>query len=127
MKECQPERMLRWPGAVMKKPTDLTVEILRKIHAEAAKTNERLEETNRSVQETNERLEALRAVTETGMARLEKRLIESEIRTATAVTELTGTVRELTGVLRAQHDVRPRLEKCEQDIAELQRRLAHAS
>jgi hypothetical protein len=50
---------------------------------------------------------------------LSRRIVESEIRTATAITELAGSVREMTGVLRTSADLRPRVEKCEEDVAEL--------
>jgi hypothetical protein len=39
------------------------------------------------------------------------------------ITELAGTVHEMTGVLRAQHDLRPRVERCERDIADIRRRM----
>lgn len=54
---------------------------------------------------------------------LGQRIAESELRTATAIADLAGTVREMTTVLKAQHDLRPRVERCEQEIADLKRRL----
>ncbi len=59
---------------------------------------------------TNERLDTLA-----------RRVVESEVRTSTAITDLAGTVREMTSVLRTANDLRPRLERCEQDIAEIKR------
>ena len=35
--------------------------------------------------------------------------------------DLAGTVRELTSTLRAQSDLRPRVEHCEHDIENLKR------
>ena len=87
----------------MKKPTDLTVAILKEIRGEARKTNARLDQTNAR------------------LSSLEKRLVESELRTATALTDLAGTVRDMTAVFRAQADLRPRVEKCERDIESLKR------
>src|SRR5438093_7893419 len=98
------------------KGIDVTVEVLREIRDAVGQTNVRLEavgrdlgqridETNRRVDETN------------------KRIVESELRTATALTDLAGTIREMTSLLRAQHDMRPRLEKCEQEIVALKHRL----
>jgi len=52
-----------------------------------------------------------------------RRVVESEVRTATAITELHGTVHDLVDVLRAQHDVRPRLERAEREITEIKNRL----
>ena len=80
-------------------PTDLTIEILKDIRAE--------------IRETRLDLETLT-----------RRVVESEIRTTTAITDLAGTVRDLTGILRASHDLRPRVERCEVDIADLKRRLS---
>ena len=54
---------------------------------------------------------------------LSRRVVESEIRTATAIADLAGAVNQMTGVLRASHDLRPRAERCEQDIAELKKRV----
>jgi cellulose biosynthesis protein BcsQ len=84
-------------------PTDITILILTDIRDQAKLTNERLE---------------------TMREELSRRIVESEIRTSTAITELAGTVRDMTHVLRASHDVRPRLERCEKDIADLRRRIA---
>jgi uncharacterized protein YceH (UPF0502 family) len=53
-------------------------------------------------------------------------VVESELRTATAITDLAVTVRDMTSVLRAQSDLRPRVERCEQDIAKLKERLPAA-
>ena len=90
-------------------PTDLTIEILKDIRDEVRQTNVRLDETNERV--------------ETGLADVSRRIVESEIRTSTAIADLAGTVREMTSVLRAQHDLRPRVERCERDIVELQRKV----
>jgi predicted nucleic acid-binding Zn-ribbon protein len=96
-------------GDDMKK-TDLTVEILKDIREELRGTNERLEKLgdrlDARIDETNQRLD------ETN-----RRLVASEIRTATAIT---GDVHELTTFLRAQNDLRPRMDRCERDIAHLQ-------
>lgn len=51
------------------------------------------------------------------------RIMESELRTATALTDLATNVREVTAVLRTQHDLRPRLERCEREIVDLRARL----
>ena len=67
--------------------------------------------------ETNEGVDTMRE-------ELSRRIVESEIRASAAMTDLAGRVHELTDVLRASHDLRPRLERCEQDIVELKRRLS---
>jgi methyl-accepting chemotaxis protein len=108
-------------------PTDITIEILKDIRSEIRETrqdlsqridqtNVRLDQMNGQLGETNERVDTMRE-------ELSRRIVESEIRTSTAITDLAGTVHELTDVLRASHDLRPRVERCELDIVELKRRL----
>ncbi|HEX8792880.1 MAG TPA: hypothetical protein VF765_18165 [Polyangiaceae bacterium] len=87
-------------------PTDLTIEILKNIRDEVRQTRTDL----------SGRIDTMRD-------ELSRRIVESEIRTSTAVTELAGAVSQMTGVLRASHDLRPRVERCELDIAELKKRV----
>ncbi len=101
-------------------PTDLSIEILKSIHDEIRATNGRLDQTNGRLDQTNERLEHLRE-------ELSQRIVHSEIRTATALTELAGSVREMTGVLKSSIELRPRVERCEQNIAELREELHRVS
>ena len=93
-------------------PTDVTIEILKGIRDEGRKTNERLDETNQRLVQLGEDLSP--------------RIVESEMQTATAIADLAGTVRDLVTVLRSNNDLRPRLERCEQDIAILKGRLPDA-
>jgi hypothetical protein len=99
-------------------PKDVTVEILRSIRDEARATNSRLDglavELVHTRTELGERIDALT-----------RRVVDSEVRTATAIVDLHGTLHEVADLLRAQHDLRPRLERCEQDIGALKRRLKH--
>ncbi|HVU01298.1 MAG TPA: hypothetical protein VHE30_06085, partial [Polyangiaceae bacterium] len=74
-------------------PVNLTVRILREIRDEIRRTND-------EIRKTNERVDAMR--TDLG-----GRIVESELRTASAITDLAVTVREMTSVLRAQQDLRP--------------------
>jgi hypothetical protein len=62
-----------------------------------------------------------------GLSDLAQRIVHSEIRTATAIAELAGDIREMTGVLRNASELRPRVERCEHDIADLRARLDAAS
>lgn len=122
-------------------PTDLTLEILKDIRSELRSTNTRLDQANARLDQTNTRLDQTNAILDQANARLDtmngrlaetenkldalgRRVVESEIRTATAITELAGSVQDLTRMLRAQHDLRPRVEQCEPDIAEIRRRLS---
>lgn len=104
----------------MKKPVDLTLEVLKSIRDEVKKTNTRLDATNTRLDALSDDVKELRD-------ELGRRIVESELCTATAITELAGTVRELTTILRAQGELRPRVEKCEQEIAEIKRQLPRAS
>lgn len=107
-------------------PTDITIAILKDIRASVNETNIRLDQTNtrleqthKRIDQTNERLDQTNERLETMREELSRRIVESELRTSTAIAELAGTVREMTQVLRASHDLRPRVERCEQDIREL--------
>ncbi len=118
-------------GGDVKKKNDLTVEILKDIRtelrgvkAEISATNARLDA---GLEATNLRLDALRDETSARFDELGRRIVESELRTATAITDLAGTVRDLTGMLRAQNDLRPRVERCELDIADLRAQVGKAS
>ena len=51
--------------------------------------------------------------------RLERRVTATEVRLATEITSLAAAVNELTGLLRSERDLRPRVERCEADIASL--------
>ena len=90
-------------------PTDLTLEVLNGIRQELRETRDAL---GSRLDGTNERLEDV-----------SRRVVESEIRTSTAIADLAGTVREMTSVLRAANDLRPRVERCEHDIADIKRRV----
>lgn len=100
-------------------PTDLTLEVLKQIRDEGKRTGERIDETNARLNETNVRLESLRDD-------LGRRIVESEHRTATAITDLSGSVRELIGAIKEDRDLRGRLERVEKDVAALKQRLPDA-
>jgi hypothetical protein len=93
-------------------PTELTIEILKDIRA--------------GIEKTNERVDSLREDTNARLDLLSRRIVESEVRTSTAIVDLAGTVREMTTVLRTQSDLRPRVERCERDIEELRQRTSGA-
>ena len=94
------------------RPTNITIKILEGIRDEIRTTRTDLSDR---IDQTNGRLDEMRT-------ELSRRIVESEVRTSTAITDLAGTVRDLTVVLRAQGELRPRVEKCERDIDELRRR-----
>ncbi len=102
--------------------SSLTIEILKGIREEVKGTNARIDATNARLDETNARLDGTNVRVDGLREELSRRIVESEIRTSTAIADLAGTVRELTGVLRAQGDLRPRVERCERDIEDLKKR-----
>jgi hypothetical protein len=78
-----------------------------------------LSPTNSRLNETNVRLESLRED-------LGRRIVESELHTATAITDLAGSVRELITSIKEDRDLRGRVDRCEKDIAQLKTRLPDA-
>ncbi len=102
-------------------PVDITVKILVEIRDEIRKTNERIDETNTRldarIDQTNTRLDEVKES-------LSRAIVESEIRTATAITGLGGTLQEIKDMLSDRLEVRDRVDRCEQDIAVIKGRLA---
>ena len=72
-----------------------------------------LREVRHEIRNTNERLD-----------RAEDRIVASEIRTATAITDLHGTLREVSDWLKDQRDLRDRVQRCEHEIGELKKRVS---
>jgi chromosome segregation ATPase len=97
--------------------TELKAE-LREVHAELRETRNEL---SLGIARTNERLEEVRDELKADLGQLAARMTESEVRLATATTELVGTVRDLTGHLaewREEHredraDLRRRVDRLE--------------
>ena len=88
-------------------------------------TNQRLDATNQRFDATNERLEAVRVELKAEIAQTRNEaahnLLASEMRMATRVTEQTAATRDLYTLLTERFELRDRVERCEQQIAELQR------
>lgn len=112
----------------MAKTTDLSLAVLKAIRDEIKKTNSGLDQLRKEmsgrIDALREGVTELREETNTRFDELGRRIVESELRTATALTDLAGTIRDMTTLLKSQADLRPRLDKCEQEIAEIKRRLA---
>jgi len=83
-------------------PTDITVQILQDIRNGIQQTNERLSQTNERM---DERFELLG-----------RRLTESELRTATALTEVASTLGGIKRLLAERLDLSERVESCEKEI-----------
>ena len=87
------------------KPTNVTVKILRQIRDSVEKTNARLDETSNVMQQKFDLLT--------------DRVVEGEIRKATAITALAGTLDAVKNLLVDRLDLRDRVERCERDIVVL--------
>jgi len=105
---------------------DLTVEILKGIRTEIRETNARLEQTNVRLDGLATKVDGVTSHVDALEEGLGRRIVESEMRTATALTDLAGTIRDLTVLLRSQADLQPRVERCEQEIEALKARLPDA-
>ena len=104
-------------------PTDLTLEVLKSIRDEVRETRMELSGEVRDVRAELSGLSGEVREIRTDLAAVARRVVESEVRTSTAITELHGTVRDLVDVLRSQQDVRPRIERAEHEITEIKHRL----
>jgi len=82
------------------KSTDETIELLRGIRTD-------IQSVGGDVHCTREELSQQ-------IEQLTLRLVESEERTATAITALVGTMAEMAAILRLQSELRPRVERCEE-------------
>ena len=115
--------MLRpMPG---KRRGDEQVEILRAIwnemkglNARVDQTNARLDQTNARIEQTNARLDAMRTEPRDEIDGLRRRVVESEVRLATATTQLASDVQALSGLIREWR------EEHRADRAELRTRVA---
>lgn len=104
-------------------PEDLTLEVLKQIRDDGKRNGERIDETNARLNETNACINVTNARLESLRDDLGRRIVESELRTATAITELSGSVRDLITVIKEDRDLRGRMERAEKDIASLKQRL----
>lgn len=96
-------------------PNDVTIEILKGIHREIQKTNER-------VDVTNDRLEGFAHSTIERLDRLEQRQAASEIRIATELVGVAGAVREVRDLLREDRAMRAQVADHEQRITAIEKR-----
>jgi len=108
-----------------KRRDDQQVEILRAIWSEMKalnagvdQTNARLDQTNARLDQTNARLEAIRVELRDEIDGLRRRVVESEVRLATATTQLSMDVQALSGLIREWR------EEHRGDRAELRARIA---
>ncbi len=84
---------------------DLTIQVLIEIRDQIGHTNARLDRVHED------------------LGTLASRMTESELRTATVMHEMVASNREIGAVLRTRLDLRDRVERCEQEILALQRKV----
>jgi uncharacterized protein YqfA (UPF0365 family) len=108
------------------KEDDLTVHILRDLRAELRSTSERLDRfesaTRAEFADVRADLAATRKELRAEIEAVRSQVVESELRTATRITEQTAATRDLYDLVHANLQLRDRVERCEQDIAELKDR-----
>jgi predicted nucleic acid-binding Zn-ribbon protein len=92
---------------------DLTVAILREIRDEIRTTNQRLDATR---EELSQRLDTTREELGQRIDETNRRIVESEVRLATAVTDLRQSVVEVRDLLKEQLDLRHRVERLERHV-----------
>jgi predicted nucleic acid-binding Zn-ribbon protein len=106
---------------------DLTIHVLREIRDEMRAMNQRIDITNGRLDGTNLRLERLedRLTHEIERTRLDlmNQIAQSEIRSVTAIHGLGGTLNDVHALFRDQLDLRPRVERCERELADLRERM----
>ena len=107
-------------------PENPTLEVLKQIRDDGKRNGERIDETNSRLNETNARINETNVRLGSLRDDLGRRIVESELRTATAITELSGSVRDLITVIKDDRDLRGRMERAERDIAALKQRLPDA-
>lgn len=105
------------------KPDDITVQILIEIRDEIRSNSQRIDQTNLRLDQTNLRIDMARDELGARIDGLGQRVVESELRTATAIDELGSTMRDVHGLLKDRLDLRDRVDRCERDIEDLKRRV----
>ena len=118
-------------------PTNMTVRILEQIRDSIGETNSRIDQTNSRIEQTNSRIDQTNAkldqkfdvltervgvltdrvdVLTEHVDALTSRVVDGEIRMATAITGVAGTLGQMKTLLEDRLDLRGRVERCEQDI-----------
>jgi hypothetical protein len=98
-------------------PTDLTVQILREIRDAIGQTNARLDQTNARLDQTNAQLDGTRD-------ELRRALVESEMRTPTAIAAVAGTLSDIKELLSDRLQLRDRVDRVEREVELIKARLA---
>lgn len=102
---------------------DITIEILKDIRQEIRGTNERVDRLDQRVDKLEIRLDRRIDGLHSELTGLRKDMIESEVRTATAIHDMHGTLRDVRDLLKDRLDLSDRVGRCEREIAELKQRV----
>jgi uncharacterized protein YhaN len=88
-------------------------------HLHVDQLEQRLERVDQKLDRVEQRLDDRIDTLETALGR---RIVESEIRTATALNGLAGTLQSVHDMLRDRFELRDRVARCERDIDQLRHR-----
>jgi uncharacterized protein YoxC len=103
------------------KGNNITLQVLIDIRDEIRGTNRRVDGLTQRVDGLNDRVDGLQLKVHEMREDLSQRIAHSEIRVATAITELAGSVNDMKTMLVDRLDLRDRVAQCERDIDELKR------
>jgi predicted nucleic acid-binding Zn-ribbon protein len=98
---------------------DVTLQVLVDIRDEIRGTNKRVDELKERVDHLEENVTREIKETNVRIDRLTDRVVASEIRVASALTEVVGSMNDVKSMLSERLDLRDRVANCERDIAEL--------
>lgn len=102
----------------------LKASLERELEATRVELGSRIDQTNARLDQTNARLDAVRSELKDEIDGLRRRVLESEVRLATAVTQLSTDVQSLSGLIREwreEHradraEMRVRLNRLEEHV-----------
>jgi chromosome segregation ATPase len=111
-------------------PTDITVHVLREIRDELREVKSavqdaggRIDSTNARLDQTNARLDETNVGLDRTREELSRRIVESEMRTSSALVDVAGSIREVKDLLSDRLEIRDRVERCEREIDWLKSRV----
>jgi phage shock protein A len=114
----------------MGKRVDLDMEVLKQVRDEVQghrgrfnALEGRMDQLEGRMDRLEEKFVVLEHKVDTGFEALGRRVLESEMRTATAITALSGQVGDLVQMLKDDRNLRQRVERCEADISVIKTKL----
>jgi uncharacterized protein Yka (UPF0111/DUF47 family) len=108
----------------MSSDDDLTLRILGEIRQDLRTTRDEIHSRIDNVeQRLDGRIDGLETRFEARFDRVERMIVESEIRTATAINGLAGPLHDVRDMFRDRLELRDRVTRCERDIDEIKHRI----